>query len=114
MTKFPMKYFQEQELENRGVTRGLVHFENNSHSGTADVLTFMWMDCEHRYFVATSSSSSDGIPYSSRVWWHQVDETPDAPPERVKLTILKPKAVEVYFEVCGQVDLSTAGIGKLC
>ena len=61
------------------------------------------MDCEHWYFVATGCTLLDGIPYS-RVQWHQVDETPDAPPERVELIIPQPKAAEVYYEACGWVD----------
>ena len=36
--------------------------------------------------------------------WHQVSLELDALPENMELTILQPKAMEVYYQTCGVID----------
>ena len=67
-TKFPVKYFQEQELANRGNTRGLVHFVNNSHSGMADVLSFMWIDHKHQLLFVRENFDCQSLKESVKQW----------------------------------------------
>ena len=61
------------------------------------------MDRDQCYFVASASSLDSGVPYS-RNRWRQVSLELDALPENVELTILQPKAAEVYYRTCGVID----------
>ena len=98
--RYPMKALSEIELVDRGDFRGLVSVGAGSNS----LLAFVWMDRDRRYFISTTSSLANGVPYS-RERWRQVDvTTPDAPPERVELTIPQPKAAEIYYSTCASID----------
>ena len=98
--KFPISYLSNLELVQRGDYKGLVA---RGTDGQPTMLSFIWMDWDHRYFVASASSLESGIPYSCNRW-HQVCLELDALPENVKLTILQPKATEVYYWTCGVID----------
>jgi hypothetical protein len=67
------------------------------------LLAFVWMDRDRRYFIASGGSLSEGKPYV-RHRWRQVDDLPNASPERVELTVHQPKAAELYYSCCGKVD----------
>ena len=98
--RYPMKALSEIELVDRGDFRGLVSVGDGSNS----LLAFVWMDRDRRYFISTTSSLANGVPYS-RERWRQVDvTTPNAPPERVELTIPQPKAAEIYYSTCASID----------
>ena len=66
-------------------------------------MAFIWMDQDHRYFIATRSTLDRGEHYS-RTRWRQVDQTVNADAERVDLEIPQPLAAEVYYRACALVD----------
>ena len=98
--KFPMSYLSNLELVQQGDYKGLVA---RGTDGQPTMLSFVWMDRDRRYFVASASSLDSGVPYS-RNRWRQVSLELDALPENVELTILQPKAAEVYYRTCGVID----------
>lgn len=98
--RFPMSYLTSVELSNRGDRVGLVA---NDADGVPKYLSFVYMDRERRYFIATGSSLDEGTPIS-RKRWRQVDLSDNADPERLLLTIPQPKAAATYYNVCGRVD----------
>ena len=98
--KFPMSYLSNLELVQHGDYKGLVARGTN---GQPTMLSFIWMDREHHYFVASASSLDSGIPYS-RNRWCQVSLELDALSENMEFTIPQPKATEVYYRTCGVID----------
>ena len=98
--KFPMSYLSNLELVQRGDYKGLVA---RGTDGQPTMLSFVWMDRDRRYFVASASSLDSGVPYSQNRW-RQVSLELDALPENVELTIPQPKAAEVYYRTCGVID----------
>ena len=98
--KFPMSYLSNLELVQSGDYKGLVARGTNRQP---TMLSFIWMDWDCRYFVASVSSLDSGIPYSQNRW-RQVSLELDALPENVELTIPQPKATVVYNRTCGVID----------
>ena len=98
--KFPMSYLSNLELVQHGVYKGLVARGTN---GQPTMLSFIWMDQDHHYFVASASLLDSGIPYS-RNRWCQVFLELDVLPENMELTIPQPKVMEVYYQTCGVID----------
>ena len=98
--KFPMSYLSNLELVQHGDYKGLVA---RGTDGQPTRLSFVWMDQECCYFVASASLLDSGIPYSCNRWL-QVSLELDALPENVELTIPQPKAMEVYYWTCGVID----------
>ena len=98
--KFPMFYLSNLELVQHGDYKGLVA---RGTDGQPTMLSFIWMDRECHYFIASVSSLYSGIPYSHNRW-HQVSLELDALPENVELTIPQPKATEVYYRTCSVID----------
>ena len=98
--KFPMSYLSNLELVQRGDYKGLVA---RGTDGQPTMLSFIWMDWDHHYFVASASSLDSGIVYS---WnrWCQASLKLDALPENVELTIPQSKVREVYYRTCGVID----------
>ena len=88
------------ELVQHGDYKGLVARGTN---GQPTMLSFVWMDQDHCYFVASTSLLDSGIPYSCNRW-HQVSLELDALPENVELTIPQPKVMEVYYRTCSVID----------
>ena len=81
--KFPMSYLSNLELVQHGDYKGLVA---RGTDGQPTMLSFVWMDQDRCYFIASASSLDSGIPYS-RNRWRQVLLELDALPENVELTI---------------------------
>ena len=98
--KFPMSYLSNLELVQHGDYKGLVARGTN---GQPTMLSFIWMDRERHYFIASASLLDSGILYSHNRWC-QVSLELDALPENVELTILQPKAMEVYYWTCSVID----------
>ena len=98
--KFPMSYLSNLELVQCGDYKGLVARGTN---GQPTMLSFVWMDWECCYFIASVSLLDSGIPYSHNRWC-QVSLELDALPENVELTIPQPKATEVYYRTCSVID----------
>jgi Transposase IS4 len=97
--KFPMQWLSSFELWHRGDQKGLVHC---GPDGQSDMMAFVWMDRDRRYFIANCSSLAPGRPHV-RQRWRQVDGD-DA--RQVELTIPTPKACEVYYDTCATIDKS--------
>jgi hypothetical protein len=98
--QYPMPYLSRVELHTRGDRYGVV--TRFSENGTR-LLAFVWMDRDRRYFISSTSSLEAGMTYV-RDRWRQLDETPNAEPSRVTLTVLQPKASEIYYNTCGRID----------
>ena len=98
--KFPMSYLSDLELVQCGDYKGLVARGTDRQP---TMLSFIWMDRDHHYFIANASSLDSGNPYSCNRW-HQVSLELDALPENMELTILQPKATDVYYQTCGVID----------
>ena len=98
--KFPMSYLSNLELVQRGDYKGLVA---RGTDGQPTMLSFIWMDQDHCYFIASVSSLDSGILYSHNRW-HQVSLELDALPENVELTIPQLKAMGVYYWTCSVID----------
>ena len=78
----------------------------NDDHGVANMMAFLWMDRNRRYFIASSSSLQEGIPYV-RDRWRKVSWESNADTERVSLTVPQPKVLEVYYRACGKIDHHT-------
>ena len=59
--KFPMSYLSNLELVQHGDYKGLVA---RGTDGQPTMLSFIWMDRECHYFIASASLLDSGIPYS--------------------------------------------------
>ena len=86
-----------------GPAWGLQGIGGQGTDGQPTMLSVIWMDRDHCYFVTSVSSLDSGILYS-RNRWHQVSLELDALPENVELTILQPKVTEVYYRTCSVID----------
>ena len=81
--KFPMSYLSNLEFVHCGDNKGLVARGTDRQP---TMLSFVWMDWDRRYFVASASLLDSGILYSQNKW-RQVSLELDALPENVELTI---------------------------
>ena len=61
-----------------------------------NLLAFVWVDRDRRYFIATASSLSPGHP-CIRKRWKQVDKTPNARPTLTEVIVAQPEACEHYY-----------------
>ena len=100
--KFPMRHLSSVELEERGDTYGMVR-RKTPNSNECDLLAYVWMDRDRRYFIASGSSMAEGKPYNRRRL-RQVNEEANADPEHVDLEVRQPKASELYYSACAMVD----------
>lgn len=100
-----MKWLSERELSQRGDMRVAVHKQrrNGETEGKVEMLAFVWMDRDRRYFVASGSSVDAGRPYV-RKRWRQVVPDKETAPENVELIVPQPKACEIYYDCCGIID----------
>jgi hypothetical protein len=92
---FPKTYLTNVELHQRGDFLALALDPR--------MAAFVWMDRERRYFIATAGSLAEGTPYS-RCRWRQVNQQPNAPPEKVTLSIQQPQTAETYYSTCAAID----------
>jgi len=98
---YPMQHLGRVVLPgNRGDRRGLVSVDRQTG---CQLLAFVWCDRDRRYFISTCSSLADGS-IINRFRWRQVDQTDNANPNRVNLTIPQPKAAEIYYSGCSSID----------
>lgn len=98
--EFPMNYLSRYEMPGGRGDRKALH-SHDSASAT-DLLAFVWVDRERRYFITTCSSVAPG-PYCKRFRWRQVDPLP-APAKRVEILIDQPLACSIYYGACGKID----------
>ena len=97
--QFPMASLGSIETTERGESHCLVE----KLDGKIELMAMLWVDRERRYFILSASSRSPGAP-NNRKRWHQVDETPNAAPERVELTVPQPEAAEICYSACAKID----------
>ena len=109
-----MAYLSSLELtEGRGQREGVVM--KSLHKPW--IMAYVWVDRDRRYFVSTASSLTDGSSYS-RWRWRQPElslEDMGLPNNqdavRQQLTVLQPKACEIYYNNVGQL-ISTIDTGR--
>jgi hypothetical protein len=99
--QYPMRYLSTLELNQRGERRGPVMRDIDTNYST--LLAFVWIDRGRQYFVLSASSLDAGKPYIP-YYWRQIDQSPDADPERLEIIIPQPKAAELYYSACGMID----------
>jgi Transposase IS4 len=97
---FPHAYLSNIELQARGQHDGLIAKDG---TGRPELLSFVWVDREQRYFIATAGSLTPGLPYT-RTRWRQLEQDRFAPPEQVTFHIAQPKTAELYYSACGKID----------
>jgi Transposase IS4 len=99
--KYPKAYLSGLDLlGGRGDRRAVVARDAN---GNPNLLAFVWVDREWRYFIASASSMSPGTPYVRRRW-RQLEEDAYTLPENVELIVPQPQAAEVYYSCCAKID----------
>jgi hypothetical protein len=98
---YPKIYLTNVELHQRGDFLALA--SDPSSNEEPRMAAFVWMDRERRYVIATAGSLAEGTPYS-RCRWRQVNQQPNAPPEKVTLSIQQPHIAETYYSTCAAFD----------
>ncbi|KAG7352288.1 transposase IS4 [Nitzschia inconspicua] len=96
---YSMTWFSSLELSNRGDHKGLVHLDTD---GNPDMMAFVWVDRERRYFISNCSSLVEGDPHV-RNRWRQGDDM-EAGPRREELTVPTPKVCNIYYDTCAAID----------
>ena len=61
------------------------------------------MDRQRRYFISSASSLQEVMLYTRKRWW-QVNEEINVEPDNIELTIPQPKAAQIYYDVCSNID----------
>ena len=102
--KFPMAHLAVQELENRGGRYGLVRRKSAEDKDECDLLSFVWMDQDRRYFIASASSLSPAEDMRRSRLRQVEDVETNADPVAVNLVIPQPKASKIYYSCCAKID----------
>ncbi len=97
---YPMHYLSHLVFHNRGDRHGVI---SKDADGNPNMMAFVWVDRERRYFIASAGSLAEGEPYH-RTRWRQVSEEPNAAPELVELVVPQPRAAELYYKTCAKID----------
>ena len=96
-----MQYLGSVELQGgRGSRTGLLTTDEDT--GT-QLLAFVWVDRDRRYFISTASSLENGTAVQ-RMRWTQANRTLNAEPERQQRTIAQPKAAETFYKGAAKID----------
>ena len=99
--EYPMNHLGSIELPGgRGSQKGLL--TTDQESGT-QLLAFVWVDRDRRYFISTASSLQAGTPVQ-QMRWTQANRTLNAEPERQERIIAQPKAAETYYKGAAKID----------
>ena len=97
-----MAHLASQELEKRGYRYGLV--KRNTSPYGCDLLAYVWMDQDRRYFIA-SVSSMDAGSNMERICSPQLEDvSTNADPVDVTLALPQQKASEIYYGACSKID----------
>ena len=102
--KFPMAHLAAHELENRGDRYGLVRRKSGEDEDECDLLSFVWMDQDRRYFIASASSLSPAEDMRRSRLRQVEDVDTNADPVVVDLAIPQPKASKLYYSCCAKID----------
>ena len=99
--EYPMQFLGSVPLPGgKGSRKGLL--TTDERTGT-QLLAFVWVDRDRRYFISTCSSLEEGTQIC-RTRWTQADKTVNAAPERQERDISQPKAAELYYKAAGKID----------
>ena len=85
-----MAHLASQELEKRGDRYGLVKRKTSPYG--CDLLAYVWMDQDRRYFIASESSMDAGDNMENIRSCQLEDVSTNADPVDVTFTISQPKA----------------------
>jgi hypothetical protein len=96
-----MSFLSRLELQDRGDRRGLLAID--AETKQPNLLSFVWVDRDRRYFISTVSSLAEGTPFV-RNRLRQVVEDNFTAPENVELSIPQPRAAEIYYSCCAKID----------
>ena len=100
--KYPNAHLYSQELEKRGDRYGLVKRKTRPYR--CDLLAYIWMDQDGRYFISLVSSMDNGDNMERTRSLHIEDASTNADPIDVTLTIPQPKASEIYYGACSKIN----------
>jgi Transposase IS4 len=67
------------------------------------LLSFVWVDRDRRYFILTCSSLEEGTDIIQHRW-QQTNRSPNVDPSRQEKLVPQPKAAELYYKGCGKID----------
>lgn len=95
---YPMHYLSRVPLTDRGRHHVVVNKEN----GEVQMVAFVWVDRERRYFISNSSSLEPGTTIE-RQRWCQLDG-PEGGAARTTTLTDQPKCVELYYSSCAMID----------
>ena len=95
---YPMHYLSRVPLTDRGRHHVVVNKEN----GEVQMVAFVWVDRERRYFISNSSSLEPGMTIE-RQRWRQLDG-PEGGAARTTTLTDQPKCVELYYSSCAMID----------
>jgi hypothetical protein len=100
---FPKSFLSGVEIEHRSDFLALKAVP--ASDGDPELTSFVWMDLERWYYIATAGSLMHGTPYT-RCCWRQVSDETNAPPQKVNLVIGQPHMAEIiyYYSTCGAID----------
>jgi hypothetical protein len=95
--RFPMAYLLRLEFSQWGDWKGLLMKDALTGS---NLMAFVWIDCDCWYYISSVSSLDARSPF---VWyqWRQIQQLPNADPERIEIVVPQPKAAELYYTTCG-------------
>ena len=97
-----MAHLASQELQKRGDMYGLVKRKTSPYG--CDMFEYVWMDKDHRQFIA-SGSSMDAGANMERIRSRQLEDvSKNADPMDVTLTIPQPTASDIYYGACSKID----------
>ncbi len=74
----------------------------NKENGKVQMVAFVWVDRERRYFICNSSSLEPGTTID-RQRWHQLDG-PEGGAARTTTLTDQPKCVELYYSSFAMID----------
>ena len=99
--EYPMQYLGSIPLPGgRGSRKGLL---TTDEATGCQLMSFVWVDRDRRYFISTCSSLEEGTKIS-RMRWTQADKRLNAEPERQERNISQPKAAEMFYTAAGKID----------
>eukprot|EP00984_Skeletonema_dohrnii_P004183 scaffold1462_cov164-Skeletonema_dohrnii-CCMP3373.AAC.1 len=99
--EFPMKELNDQVFIERGSRAALAHIDERSKATT--MVAWSWLDRNRRFFITTLHGLDEGKEiFRERL--RQVNDDPNAPPDRVAIQVKQPAAIEQYYDGAGIID----------
>ena len=100
--KYTTAHLAFKEPEKRGERYGLI--KRNTSPYGCDLLEYVWMDQDRRYFI-TSGSSMDAGANMERICYRQLEDiSTNIDPVDVTHTIPQPKVSDIYYDACSKTD----------